>query len=271
MQNIKDKHIEFVAKHYEPNKLDTQKALARFRLNHGIDSHKRRALAWWSAASVACIAVAIFALMRTTSVAPTSQIINILAKGETLVAYLPDSTKVTLAEGSTLSYDATTYGTTSRQVEMSGEIFFCVTRNEKSPFCVTAQKAKVEVLGTQFALCENSANTELYVESGKVRFSSRDNSSSLVFTRGESAMLSSDNRVTPTEPISANPAAWATGRFRYESEPINQVLSELSIFYGVHLTCDSTSQSLTATFSTGNLDSIIAVIESVLNIKITKE
>ncbi len=263
MKDIEDKNIEFVARHYEPNKLDTQKALDEFRRERGIHRPKSNLLLRLSGVA-ASIAIAIFALM------PKSEMVSITAEGETVVAYLPDSTKVMLADGSTLSYDARDYAGDSRHVDMSGEAFFSVTRNELSPFKVATQNATVEVLGTQFLLDDNGENTELYVESGKVRFSTKDESASLVLTKGMSAELDSHNRISIAKPTTTNPAAWATGKFVYENTPISEVLNELSHFYGVRLTTTDTTKYLTATFSTTDLANITPIIETALGITISK-
>ncbi len=268
MKNIEDKHIEFVAKHYEQGKLDTQKALAKFKRDKGIRPTKRNPFLRWSAVA-ASVAIGAFVLTRIV-LSPQSEWVNLSAESEKLIAYLPDSTKVVLAEGSTLSYDAADYGKDGRHVNMSGEVFFKVTRNEQSPFEVTAKTSKVEVLGTQFLVDENDDNTELYVESGKVRFSAMDDSSSEVLTKGMSAELGSDNIVAVVDNTTSNPAAWATGKFVYENTPISEVLKELSTFYDVTLTTTNNSKALTASFSTDNLEEIITIIESVLNVKIER-
>ncbi len=268
MKNIEDRQIEFVAKHYEHGKLDTPKALGKFKRKRGIYRSKGNPLLRWSAVA-ASVAIGAFMLVRIV-LAPQSEWINLSAEGEILIAYLPDSTKVVLADGSTLSYDAADYGSEGRRVNMSGEIFFEVTRNELSPFEVTAEGTKIEVLGTQFLVDESGEGTELYVESGKVRFSSRDDSSSAVLTRGMAAELCDDNLVTIVEPSTSNPAAWATGRFVYDDTSIGEVLIELSNFYGVELAVSDPTKHLTASFTSQSLDEIIEIIERVLNVKISK-
>lgn len=264
MKNIEERHIDFVAKHYEQDKLDTQKALAKFKRERGIRNSKSNPFLRWGAVA-ASVVIAIFMFM------PKSELVNLAAEDGVLVAYLPDSTKVVLAEGSTLSYDAADYGEEGRHVNMSGEVFFEVTRNERSPFEVKATAAKVEVLGTQFLVDENDEITELYVETGRVRFSALDGSSSEVLTKGMSAELGNDSRVDLVETATSNPAAWATGIFVYENTSIEAVIAELSHFYDVDLAVSDSTKHLTATFSTESLDDIIEVIEQVLNVEISQK
>jgi ferric-dicitrate binding protein FerR (iron transport regulator) len=60
---------------------------------------------------------------------------------------LPDGTQVWLNPSSRLSYPGKFK---IREVRLEGEAFFSVTRNERSPFTVTAGGLEVIVLGTQF-------------------------------------------------------------------------------------------------------------------------
>ena len=45
MSDFEDKHMDFVLKHYQEGKFDTQKALQRFNEAHGIMQKPRRSLA----------------------------------------------------------------------------------------------------------------------------------------------------------------------------------------------------------------------------------
>ncbi|HDR51316.1 MAG TPA: hypothetical protein ENN90_06810, partial [Mariniphaga anaerophila] len=62
---------------------------------------------------------------------------------------LPDGTNLWLNAGSHLRYGIP-FIRENREVELTGEAFLDVVKNEKSPFVVKAGNALVEVLGTQF-------------------------------------------------------------------------------------------------------------------------
>lgn len=69
-----------------------------------------------------------------------------------------------------------------------------------------------------------------------------------------------------------NPAAWATGTFVYENTPLEEVLRELSAYYGVRLSSEDTGKMLTAEFDTDEgVDGIVALIEQSLGTHINKE
>ena len=68
-----------------------------------------------------------------------------------------------------------------------------------------------------------------------------------------------------------NPSAWATGKFVYKDTPIDAVMKELSIYYGVNLYASEHFKTITAEFRTDSLDEIISLIEKTLDITITKK
>ena len=76
---------------------------------------------------------------------------------------LPDGTKVWLNAGSKLSYDET-YGNKYREVVLTGEGFFDVTKNANKPFIIHTRKMDIKVLGTAF-------NVRCYPDEKKVETS----------------------------------------------------------------------------------------------------
>jgi len=62
---------------------------------------------------------------------------------------LPDGSNLWLNAGSEIKYSIP-FTRENREVELSGEAFLDVVKNEQSPFVVKAGNAEVEVLGTQF-------------------------------------------------------------------------------------------------------------------------
>jgi ferric-dicitrate binding protein FerR (iron transport regulator) len=63
---------------------------------------------------------------------------------------LPDGTQVWMNENSKLTYNDGNFGTNIREVYLSGEAFFDVTRNEKVPFVIHAGPVNITVKGTAF-------------------------------------------------------------------------------------------------------------------------
>lgn len=71
--------------------------------------------------------------------------------------------------------------------------------------------------------------------------------------------------------VSPNPSAWATGKFIYRNTPIDEVLKELSLYYGTLLYASEHERTITGEFKTDDLGEIIALIEKTLDIKTTQK
>ena len=83
--------------------------------------------------------------------------------------YLPDGTLVWLNAGSRMTYSQG-FGVDNRKVELEGEGYFEVQRNEKLPFFVKTKDLQLQVLGTKFNFRDYPEDHEVVVSllEGKV-------------------------------------------------------------------------------------------------------
>jgi transmembrane sensor len=65
--------------------------------------------------------------------------------------------------------------------------------------------------------------------------------------------------------------AWAIGKFIYRNTPIDEVLKELSFYYGTQLYASEHERTITGEFKTDDLGEIIALIEKTLDIRIIQK
>lgn len=72
------------------------------------------------------------------------------ANGETYQIRLPDGSDVWLNAASTLSYTPDLLKDGKRSVQLEGEAYFSITRDQAHPFIVQSKDQQIEVLGTQF-------------------------------------------------------------------------------------------------------------------------
>ena len=63
---------------------------------------------------------------------------------------LPDGSQVWLNAGSKLDYDHSTFNKELREVSLSGEAYFDVTKNHEKPFIIHTKNMDIKVLGTVF-------------------------------------------------------------------------------------------------------------------------
>ena len=127
---------------------------------------------------------------KSTGDATTATVYNtiIIPKGGQYQLTLADGTKVWLNASSSLRYPVSFSGK-ERKVELTGEAYFEVARNEGMPFHVQAGNIDVEVLGTHFNI--NSYKDERAVKTtlleGSVKVSSGKQASRL--TPGQEASV----------------------------------------------------------------------------------
>ena len=75
----------------------------------------------------------------------------------------------------------------------------------------------------------------------------------------------------PTESPALNPEVAQTHEFVYDNVPVEAVLAELSAYYHCTLTTAPTDKKLTATFVDDDIDYIVGLIVTALDIQITVE
>ena len=169
---------------------------------------------------------------------------------------LPDGTKVWLNAASSIHYP-TQFTGNQRQVDVTGEAYFEVTKNAHLPFKVNVDnRAEVEVLGTHFnikAYKEESVIKTTLLE-GKVKVGNRQsgpgsagsNDQSAILKPGQQAVIhysrlpSPDSRLTIHDNINTEQVtAWTTGFFQFNDLDIETILRQLSRWYNVNVAYES--------------------------------
>ena len=265
MSDFEDKHMDFVLKHYQEGKFDTRKAIDRFNAAHGIvQKPRRRVLPWVSGmvAAAAAVVLCVF-LFRGNE----QQMIELIANNAVKEFALPDGTEVTLAPGSKLSYSEKS----PRKTQLEGKAYFEVARDEAVPFEITADGAFVRVLGTKFMVDAGSSVKEVYVTEGKVLFAKSSDAEGVILTKDMQATLSPDENVPviAVEP-DVNSIAWQRGSFIFNKTPLREVLETLSKHYKVSFAATDLDKQLSGEFYAEDLDLIISLIESALDVHIIK-
>lgn len=264
MSDFEDKHMDFVLKHYQEGKFDTQNAIDRFNKAHGIvQKPRRRVMPWVSGIVAAAAAVVICVFLFRDS----NQQIQLMASAEVQEYLLPDGSEVTLAPGSSLTYKKKS----PRKTQLEGKAFFEVARDEAVPFEITSDGAFVRVLGTKFMVDAGSSVKEVYVTEGKVLFAKSSDSEGVVLTKEMQATLSQSDAVPViAEEADVNSLAWQRGSFIFDKTHLREVLETLSDYYNVSFVADDLSKQLSGEFYTEDLDLIISLIESALDVNIVK-
>lgn len=148
---------------------------------------------------------------------------------------LPDGSIVWLNAASSIRYP-TAFAGNEREVEVTGEAYFEVTKNAAKPFRVKMNNgAAVEVLGTHFNI--NAYNeepaTKITLLEGRIKVSGK--TGNVVIKPGQQARLTDQNSILKV----ANDAdveevmAWKNGAFQFGGADIQTVMRQISRWYDV--------------------------------------
>ena len=148
---------------------------------------------------------------------------------------LPDSTKVWLNAQSRLVYPVT-FQKSSRQVELDGEAYFEVKRNEKSPFIVKTEKMNIKVLGTEFNVSAYSEVPEFEISllKGVVELASVNSSNTYKMKPGEQIRLVSGKYIS-TGIKDMDYFKWKEGLLCFTNSPIEEIIHKLCLYYDVKI------------------------------------
>jgi len=195
--------------------------------------------------AAACIVVGAFFAVNHYVIAPretATQIVPIeqkAANGQQRKLVLPDGTRVTLNAGSSISYPKT-FSKESRRVTLTGEAFFDVTRNEKSPFVIRTGEVTTKVLGTSFnirAYPENKA-VQVAVVEGKVkvnaRIGSKDQNACVFLTKSEMATFQKEaGELIVSTYDEKEQIGWKDGMLYFQKSDFESTIIKLERWYGV--------------------------------------
>lgn len=201
--------------------------------------------------------------------------------GEKSILTFLDGTKITLNAGSKLKFPV---GTAQKvwEVYLEGEAYFEVHPDKYRQFVVHSENLSTTVLGTKFnvnAFPEEKTITVSLVEgSVKVSKNEKGNSESLLVLQPKQQLLyDKESQLSTFEEFDLQKAVgWKDNSFKFESEPLSKVLSQLEKAYGVKfelLNKSYANRKITAKFEDSPLWTISEVIKKLtgLEYRIIKE
>lgn len=150
--------------------------------------------------------------------------------GEKKEVVLADGSRVVLNACSYLQYPETFSGDT-RRVQLKGQAFFQIARNEEMPFFVETRLMEVQVLGTEFDV-KAYTDDELVsvdVKSGKVEVTLPE--ATLRLKKEEQISMNTISGDFNKKKGNKEVASWRTGSLCFNCTPIRDVARELERIY----------------------------------------
>jgi len=157
-------------------------------------------------------------------------------RGGEFFLQLSDGTKVWLNSETILRYPVQFTGD-ERKVELSGEAFFQVTKNEKVPFLVESGEQTVRVLGTEFNISSYKENPIIYTTlvrgSVEVYLKNKPGNGKTLAPNEQSSTNTVEAQISKRKVDPYQFIAWKEGRFVFEDQNLGEIMKTLSKWYNV--------------------------------------
>lgn len=236
-----------------------------------------------SIALIACVALAVFFLMKGSDQKPKTLTKATIA-GQKSTIVLADGTKIRLNSESTLIYPEK-FEHNKRMIRLKGEAFFEVARDEKRPFIIKSGEITTTVLGTSFNVSAfPDEEIEVTVATGKVRVEHGDTKNtdqtegmpgstqglkpkaeSQLLTPGQQATFNPLTKALFKQEVDIIPyLAWASGEVFFEEKSLGEAVNELERWFGakIEFEQDVAKQCIieSARFKDENLNNILRAL-----------
>lgn len=161
-----------------------------------------------------------------------------IPRGGEYFLVLADGTKVWLNSETTLRFPVQ-FASDIRRVELTGEAYFEVSRNENVPFIVSSGNQQVKVLGTQFNISSYPDNQSILTTlvEGSVEVSLEGNPAEKTMLKpSEQSYLSmNESQILKRNVDVAQYVAWKDGRFVFQDQMLEDIMKTLSKWYDVQV------------------------------------
>lgn len=224
-QKLKNEHADLDQPHNDPIPLPSA-------------SHREnRSIGWYKvAAAVGGMLLLFFAYLFNRQM--QYEVIS-TGYGETQEVLLPDSSMVTLNANTEIRYQKN-WEQQEREVWIEGEAFFSVQHKKNhQKFTVYADKAKVEVVGTEFTVSNRREKTQVVLKEGEVHFwvdEAGKTVKPIKMKPGELVAYSASADTLEQKIVDPLPySSWTHNELIFEEATLQEILTVLEDSYGYTL------------------------------------
>nr|MDA3781096.1 FecR family protein [Bacteroidales bacterium] len=149
---------------------------------------------------------------------------------------LPDGSKAYLYAKSKINFPKE-FTSNTRDVNLIGEAFFEISKNPDKPFIVSAQNAKIKVIGTSFNVNANLPNkkVEVFVKKGCVKLYDKNNKLNNIILNKGYIGLQNKNEITKKLSTNENYISWKTKKIIFKDTKLIEVINVLNKTYNVEI------------------------------------
>ncbi|MGL1885190.1 MAG: FecR family protein [Reichenbachiella sp.] len=242
--------------------------LAWVRQEKMILDHEKKSNIWPTVLRLAAVFILVSGLAYVFYSNSASSITIETAAYEEQKIVLPDGTTVFLNENTSISYhdDYNTH----RHIELQGEAFFDVVRDEFSPFTVSMDNGTVQVLGTSFYINSNKDEATVFVKTGKVSYQLSKTEKEYILTPGWTAVSTKDSTVV-LKNKNPNILSWQDKHMYFDEMALTDVLKVIENTFKTTLIYQERELkncSLSAEYNNLPLANVLEVIQTIFSLEI---
>jgi transmembrane sensor len=198
-----------------------------------------------------------------------SQMLTVRSGSQTVIDTLPDGSIVTLNKKSSISYPEKFSGG-KREVALTGEAFFEVTKDKTKPFIISVNDMTIKVLGTSFNVKDNARKTEVIVETGLVEVA-KDNEFVRIRPKEKATVIKSSPVLVKDNAEDYFYQYYRTNKLVCNGTPLWKLVEILNETYDANIVISNERLNdlpLNTTFDKKSLDSTLSLISETLTIKV---
>ncbi|MGN1220211.1 MAG: FecR family protein [Candidatus Cryptobacteroides sp.] len=187
----------------------------------------------------------------------------ISANGQKSDVILPDGSRIKLNSATRIAYSKG-FGISDRNIELVGEAFFEVAKNEKLPFIVKTSGMSVEALGTKFNVrsYDNEDQAVTLIE-GKVLAKS-GNTGAILHPNQSITCECGTGRLGKPQPTDPNLGIpWINGCIEFKGDNLSSVATTIERMYDMHVVFEDESIRdfrYTGVVSNASLNTLLDII-----------
>lgn len=145
---------------------------------------------------------------------------------------LPDGSHVWLNAASSIRYP-TAFPEDKRMVEVSGEVYFDIAKDDRKPFIVTAKGMDVQVLGTSFNVMAYA--DEAAVKTTLVQGAVKINADRILHPGEQAVLYHASGELSVNKPDMEEILGWKNGEFYFRNTDISTIMRQIARWYDIEI------------------------------------